>query len=64
MNYAYANYTCPVCDLEMARDLVAFLSHTGHHIHEAVQQKQPELIGEDGSCGFCGRFGEAVLAFN
>ena len=48
-----AVYTCPVCQKQIERDLVRFLSHTDEHVIEVIKQKHPEWVESDGICHRC-----------
>jgi len=59
------NYTkckCPVCGVEVVRDVSAFLDHTKQHILDVVRSRHPEWIARDGSSARCGEYYEEQLA--
>ncbi len=48
-----AKYICPICGLEIERDLVKFLSHADEHVIEVVKRQHPEWVSGDGLCEKC-----------
>lgn len=46
-------YQCPLCKIQMERDLVKFLDHTNQHIIDSIQKKHPEWQTQDGICKPC-----------
>ncbi len=47
------NYTCPLCQAEVPRDLALFLEHTDTHVIEEIKKKHPSWVSEDGGCRKC-----------
>ncbi len=46
-------YMCPVCTLEIPRDLALFLDHTNQHIIDAIKKQHPQWVTSDGICRKC-----------
>ena len=56
-----ASYECPVCGLEITRDLLIFLSHGRQHIFEILKREHPEWKLSDGACVDCEDYFERQL---
>ncbi|NQT95838.1 MAG: hypothetical protein HQ572_05250 [Candidatus Omnitrophica bacterium] len=46
-------YRCPVCEMEMPRDLLVVIPHTEEHIVDIIKDKHPEWVESNGLCKKC-----------
>ena len=59
MNWvSYRSYECPVCGLEITRDLLIFLSHGKQHIFEILRSEHPEWKSSEGVYTECEKYFE------
>jgi len=50
---SYANYHCPICGIELPRELEIFIAHGERHVVEVVKKDHPDWIEPDGSSRRC-----------
>lgn len=54
----YITYECPVCGLEIRRDISIFLSHGKQHIFEVLRREHPELTSSEEASSECEKYYE------
>ena len=47
------DYQCPVCQVEIQRDMTLFLDHTNKHIIDAIKKQHPDWVEKNGACPKC-----------
>lgn len=47
------DYTCPICNTSIPRDILKFRHHMEEHMVDVIKEQHPDWVEEDGFCPRC-----------